>query len=143
MDNTDENDIFLGLGVEILLKSKEDFLKIAETLQRIGISSRTEKKLFQSCHILHKRGRYIIAHFLEMFIFDGLPSHFSEEDEGRRNSIVKLLVEWGLCTAVDPEEYASPQLSLSKFKIISYKEKSEWILIQKYHMSSDRNKRQE
>jgi len=134
MDNIDENDIFEGLGVEILLKSKEDFLKVKETLTRIGISSRTEKKLWQSCHILHKRGKYAIMHFKEMFILDGLSSDISEEDLGRRNTIVRLLVEWGLVLPVDEEEYKEPQVTLSKFKIISHKDKHEWQLIPKYHI---------
>ena len=91
----ENDDIFDGLGVEITLKTKEDFLKVKETLTRIGISSRTDKKLWQSCHILHKRGKYYICHFKEMFVLDGLGSDISEEDIGRRNVIVKLLVEWG------------------------------------------------
>ena len=99
----ENDDIFDGLGVEITLKTKEDFLKVKETLTRIGISSRTDKKLWQSCHILHKRGKYAIMHFKEMFVLDGLSSDISDEDLGRRNVIVKLLVEWGLIDAVDEE----------------------------------------
>ncbi len=129
-----DDDIFEDLGVEISLKNKEDFLKIKETLTRIGVSSKKEKKLFQSCHILHKRGRYAIMHFKEMFILDDLESDLSDDDIGRRNTIVKLLIEWGLCDAVDPEEYASPQLSLARLKIVSHKEKSEWQLVPKYHI---------
>ena len=130
----ENDDIFDGLGVEITLKTKEDFLKVKETLTRIGISSRTDKKLWQSCHILHKRGKYAIMHFKEMFIMDGLSSDISDEDLGRRNVIVKLLVEWGLIDAVDDEEYKEPMIPLSKLKIISHKEKGDWQLIPKYHI---------
>ena len=130
----ENDDIFDGLGVEITLKTKEDFLKVKETLTRIGISSRTDKKLWQSCHILHKRGKYAIMHFKEMFVLDGLSSDISDEDLGRRNVIVKLLVEWGLIDAVDEEEYKEPMIPLSKLKIISHKEKGDWQLIPKYHI---------
>lgn len=128
------DDIFDGLGVEVTLKSKEDFFKIKETLTRIGVSSKKENKLFQSCHILHKRGRYAIMHFKEMFILDNLDSDISDDDIGRRNTIVKLLIEWGLCEANDPEEYKEPQLSLARIKIVSHKDKSNWQLIPKYHI---------
>ena len=130
----ENDDIFDGLGVEITLKTKEDFLKVKETLTRIGISSRTDKKLWQSCHILHKRGKYAIMHFKEMFVLDGLSSDISDEDLGRRNLIVKLLVEWGLIDAVDEEEYKEPMIPLSKLKIISHKDKGDWQLIPKYHI---------
>ena len=130
----EDDDIFDGLGVEIKLKTKEDFLKVKETLTRVGVSSKKEKKLFQSCHILHKRGRYAIMHFKEMFLLDNLESDISEEDLGRRNTIVKLLVEWGLCEAVDAEEYATPQLSLARLKIIPHSQKKEWTLVPKYHI---------
>ena len=130
----ENDDIFDGLVVEITLKTKEDFLKVKETLTRIGISSRTDKKLWQSCHILHKRGKYAIMHFKEMFVLDGLSSDISDEDLGRRNVIVKLLVEWGLIVPVDEEEYKEPMIPLSKLKIISHKEKGDWQLIPKYHI---------
>ena len=130
----ENDDIFDGLGVEITLKTKEDFLKVKETLTRIGISSRTDEKLWQSCHILHKRGKYAIMHFKEMIVLDGLSSDISDEDLGRRNVIVKLLVEWGLINAVDDEEYKEPMIPLSKLKIISHKEKGVWQLIPKYHI---------
>lgn len=130
----EDNDIFDGLGVEITLKNKEDFLKIKETLTRIGVSSKKDKKLFQSCHILHKRGRYAIMHFKEMFILDGLDSDLSEDDLGRRNTIVRLLVEWGLLDVIDPEEYQTPQLSLARLKIIPHSEKKDWTLVPKYHI---------
>jgi len=127
-------DIFEGLGVEIKLKNEEDFLMVKETLTRIGVSSKAEKKLYQSCHILHKRGRYAIMHFKEMFVLDGLDSDMSTDDLGRRNTIVKLLVEWGLMDAVDPKKYEDPQLSLARLKIIPHKEKKEWTLVPKYHI---------
>ena len=127
-------DIFEGLGVEVTLKKEEDFLKVKETLTRLGVSSKKENKLYQSCHILHKRGRYAIMHFKEMFILDGLDSDISDDDIARRNTIVKLLVEWGLLKAVDSKSYAEPQLSLARLKIISYKDKDNWELIPKYHI---------
>jgi len=127
-------DIFEGLGVEVKLNKEEDFLKVKETLTRIGVSSKTEKKLYQSCHILHKRGRYAIMHFKEMFVLDGLESDMSTDDLGRRNTIVKLLVEWGLIEAIDPKKYQEPQLSLARLKIIPHKEKKEWTLVPKYHI---------
>jgi hypothetical protein len=130
----EDDDIFDGLGVEINLKNKEDFLKVKETLTRIGVSSKKEKKLFQSCHILHKRGRYAIMHFKEMFLLDGLESDISNDDIGRRNTIVRLLVEWNLIDPVDPDEYKEPQISLARLKIIPHKEKQEWQLIPKYHI---------
>lgn len=130
----EEEDIFDGLGVEIKLKSQEDFLKVKETLTRMGVSSKKEKKLYQSCHILHKRGRYAIMHFKEMLDLDGLETDISETDLGRRNTIVKLLIEWGLIDPVDPEEYKEPQISLAQLKIIPHKEKKEWELVPKYHI---------
>jgi hypothetical protein len=130
----EQDDIFDGLGVEIKLKTQEDFLKVKETLTRMGVSSKKEKKLYQSCHILHKRGRYAIMHFKEMLDLDGLETDISDTDLGRRNTIVKLLVEWGLIEAVDPEEYKEPQISLAQLKIIPHKEKKEWELIPKYHI---------
>jgi len=127
-------DIFEGLGVEVKLNKEEDFLKVKETLTRIGVSSKAEKKLYQSCHILHKRGRYAIMHFKEMFVLDGLDSDMSADDLGRRNTIVKLLTEWGLINPIDPKRYADPQLSLARLKIIPHKEKKEWTLVPKYHI---------
>ena len=127
-------DIFEGLGVEVKLNKEEDFLKVKETLTRIGVSSNTEKKLYQSCHILHKRGRYAIMHFKEMFVLDGLESDMSTDDLGRRNTVVKLLTEWGLINPLDSKKYAEPQLSLARLKIIPHKEKKEWTLVPKYHI---------
>jgi len=128
----DENDVFDGLGVEIELKSPEDFLKIRETLTRIGVSSRKEKKLYQSCHILHKRGKYAILHFKEFFILYGLESDISESDIARRNKICKLLEEWGLVTILDDD--IEPLASMAQIKIIPHKQKEEWELVPKYHI---------
>lgn len=129
----------LTVGVEILLKEKEDFLKIRETLTRIGIASPKGKKLFQSCHILHKRGKYAIVHFKELFSLDGKKTNFSEEDEGRRNTITKLLADWGLVEIVQPTNLSSEKMvPLSQVKIIPYKEKGEWELIAKYNIGKKR-----
>ena len=120
--------------VEVELFEDDDFLKIKETLTRIGISSRKEKKLYQSCHILHKRGKYYIVHFKELFALDGLPSNFSDEDKARRNTIVNLLDEWELCEIVNPEKTKDPVLNLKQLKILSHKEKKDWELCPKYHI---------
>lgn len=127
-------DIFNGLGVEVSFDETDDFLKIRETLTRIGVSSRKENKLFQSCHILHKRGQYAIMHFKELFILDGLESDISEGDVARRNTIVNLLEEWGLLHVLDNDSIQEPQASLAQIKIISYKDKDNWELIPKYHI---------
>jgi hypothetical protein len=128
----EQEDVFEGLGIEINLKNSDDFLKIKETLTRIGVSSRKEKKLYQSCHILHKRGKYAILHFKEFFILDGLESDLSDADIGRRNKIVKLLEEWSLLEILDDD--LDPISSMSQIKIIPHREKSEWELIPKYHI---------
>ena len=120
--------------VEIELMHDDDFLKVRETLTRIGVSSRKENKLYQSCHILHKRGKYYIVHFKELFALDGLTTDISESDIGRRNAIVGLLEEWELLDIVDLEKCAEPLTPLNQIKIISYKEKDEWELIPKYHI---------
>lgn len=127
-------DIFRGLGVEVALETDEAFLKIKETLTRIGVASRKENKLYQSCHILHKQSRYVIIHFKEMFILDGKPSNFSEEDEGRRNKIVELLEDWGLLRVLDEEAVREPIASMNQIKVIHYKDKSSWILEPKYNI---------
>ena len=132
----EHEDIFKGLGVEIKLKSEDDFLKIKETLTRIGISSRKEKKLYQSCHILHKRGRYAIMHFKELFELDGLESNSSENDIARRNTITNLLEEWGLLTVIEPFEEDEPMVNMRQIKILSYKEKDDWELVPKYHIGN-------
>ena len=130
----EEEDIFNGLGIEIELSERDDFLKVKETLTRIGVSSRKDNKLYQSCHILHKRGRYVILHFKELFELDGLESNITDEDLGRRNTIVCLLEEWGLLKIVDVEESQEIKVSLAKMKIIPFKDKENWQLIPKYHI---------
>ena len=130
----EEDYIFNGLGIEIELSERDDFLKVKETLTRIGVSSRKENKLYQSCHILHKRGRYVILHFKELFELDGLDSNITDEDLGRRNTIVSLLEEWGLLKIIDVEEVEEPKVSLAKMKIIPFKDKDNWDLIPKYHI---------
>ena len=129
-------DIFRGLGVEVTLKEKDDFLKVRETLTRIGISSRKENKLYQSCHILHKRGRYAIMHFKELFSLDGLDTDISQNDIARRNTISSLLEEWGLLDIVDEETDEDQYASLGQIKIIPFKEKDDWELIPKYHIGN-------
>jgi hypothetical protein len=126
------SDIFNGKGVEIRLGEEDDFLKVKETLTRIGIASKNDKVLYQSCHILHKQGRYSIMHFKELFEMDGKQSNFSEEDRGRRNTITKLLEEWGLLKIVDPDVVAHPTIKMNQLKIISFRDKDSWELISKY-----------
>lgn len=127
------NDLIDSL-IEVKIAEEEDFLKIKETLTRIGVASRKEKKLYQSCHIFHKQGKYYIVHFKEMFSIDGKPSNFSEEDKGRRNKIIELLQDWGLLKVVDSESIKDPLASMSQIKIINHKEKGEWTLETKYNM---------
>ena len=124
----------LSKFVEVILTEQDDFLKVRETLTRIGVSSRKEKVLYQSCHILHKQGKYYIVHFKEMFAIDGKPSNFSDEDIGRRNKIIDLLQDWGLLKVVDSEKIKDPLASMSQIKIINHKEKNEWTLEAKYNM---------
>lgn len=134
-----QSDIFKGRGIEITLHDKEDFLKVKETLSRIGIASQNQngKRLYQSCHILHKQGRYVIIHFKELFLLDGKSADFTEEDLARRNTIAKLLDEWGLVSLVSNAKL-SPVVPISELRIISYKEKSEWQLITKYSVGKRR-----
>lgn len=120
--------------VEVKIAEQEDFLKIKETLTRIGVASRKEKKLFQSCHILHKQSKYYIVHFKELFALDGKPSNFSDEDKGRRNTIAKLLEDWGLIKVVDLSFIEEPKTPLSQIKILAHKEKGEWELVAKYNI---------
>jgi len=120
--------------VEVELVEDDDFLKIKETLTRIGISSRKEKKLYQSCHILHKRGKYYIVHFKELFALDGLPTNLTDEDIARRNTIANLLEEWELCDIVNPDMTEEPVLNIKQLKIIPHKEKRDWELCPKYHI---------
>ena len=121
--------------VEVRLKAPDDFLKVRETLTRIGVASRTEKKLYQSCHILHKQGRYYIVHFKELFLLDGKHSDFSDNDYQRRNRITKLLSDWGLVEILN-EGMVEDASSISQIKILPHKEKAEWELIPKYSIGS-------
>lgn len=120
--------------VEVRLGEEDDFLKVRETLTRIGVASRKDKTLYQSCHILHKQGKYYIVHFKELFALDGKPSDFSEEDKGRRNTITKLLSDWGLVVIVDQEKITELQTPLNQIKILPFKEKNEWSLVTKYNI---------
>ena len=119
--------------VEVQLKEPDDFLKVRETLTRIGVASRKEKKLYQSCHILHKKGQYYIVHFKELFALDGKKANLSDNDFQRRNRIIKLLSDWGLVNVVD-ESAILDAAPLSQIKVIAYKEKSEWNLESKYNI---------
>lgn len=118
--------------VEVRIKEKEDFLKIKETLTRIGVASKKDKTLFQSCHILHKQGRYFIVHFKELFLLDGKQSTITDDDLGRRNTIVNLLSEWNLVSLVDVAKSKAPVAPLNQIKIVAYKEKNDWNLVPKY-----------
>jgi len=129
-----DKDLFRGVGVEISLPHPDNFLKIKETLTRIGIASKKEKKIYQSCHILHKQGKYSILHFKELFILDGKDNTFTDEDKARRNTIINLLEEWGLLSVEAPEKVEDPVAPLSHIKIISHKEKDNWILEPKYNI---------
>ncbi len=117
--------------LEVGLKEPDDFLKVRETLSRIGVASRKERKLYQSCHILHKQGRYFIVHFKELFALDGKKTNLSENDIARRNTIAKLLSDWGLVIIMGENEPVAP---LSQIKVLSYNEKDEWILETKYNI---------
>jgi hypothetical protein len=126
--------------VEVTLNEKDDFLKVRETLSRIGVASKKDKILYQSCHILHKQGRYYITHFKELFALDGKPTDISENDLSRRNAIVKLLQDWGLVTVVVPKQIETPApIFLSQIKILSHKEKHEWELTPKYNIGVKKN----
>ena len=117
--------------LEITLKEPDDFLKVRETLSRIGVASRKERKLYQSCHILHKQGRYFIVHFKELFALDGKQTNLSENDIARKNTIANLLKDWGLVEIIGD---AAPVAPLSQIKVLSYKEKDDWILETKYNI---------
>ena len=119
--------------VEVFLNEPDDFLKVRETLTRIGVASRKEKKLYQSCHILHKQGKYYIVHFKELFALDGKRANLTVNDVQRRNRIVRLLCDWGLVSLLD-EERVSDIAPLNQIKVLAYKDKGEWILEQKYNI---------
>jgi len=128
--NWSQKDMF-----EVTLKEPDDFLKVRETLSRIGVASKKEKKLYQSCHILHKQGKYYIVHFKELFALDGKRTNLSENDIARRNTIVNLLNDWGLVGVVDE---TGPSAPLSQIKIISFREKNDWLLETKYNIGKKR-----
>lgn len=124
-----------SMMIEVLLNQPDDFLKVRETLTRIGVASRKEKKLYQSCHILHKQGKYYIVHFKELFALDGKYANLTVNDIQRRNRIAKLLNDWGLIEIVS-EESVSDIAPLNQIKVITYKDKNDWILEQKYNIGS-------
>ena len=134
MNDVSSKDIFSGHGVEITLEDKDKFLLVKETLTRIGVASKKEKVLYQSCHILHKQGRYAIVHFKELFSLDGKPTNISENDLARRNTISVLLEDWGLLKLVNPTKTKELQVNLSQIKILGFKEKEGWSLISKYNI---------
>lgn len=121
--------------LEVTLNEPDDFLKVRETLTRIGVASRKDKKLFQSCHILHKQGRYFIVHFKELFLLDGKKSNLEENDLARRNTIAQLMSDWGLITIEDTSK-VDPLAPMRQIKIIPFKEKNEWELCPKYNIGS-------
>ena len=121
--------------LEVTLREPDDFLKVRETLTRIGVASRKEKKLFQSCHILHKQGRYFIVHFKELFLLDGKKANLDETDIGRRNTIATLMSDWGIIN-IENKQLAENQAPLRQIKIIPFKEKNEWELCPKYNIGN-------
>jgi hypothetical protein len=120
--------------VEVRLGEEDDFLKVRETLTRIGVASRKDNTLYQSCHILHKQGKYYIVHFKELFLLDGKPSDFAESDRARRNTITKLLSDWGLIAVVDPAMVEDPIAPINQVKILPFSEKKDWNLVTKYNI---------
>ena len=120
--------------VEVELNEEDDFLKVRETLTRIGVSSRKERILYQSCHILHKQGKYYIVHFKELFALDGKPSNISENDIQRRNTIANLLEQWGLIKILNPHIVKDDMAPIHQIKIIAFKEKDDWELVTKYNI---------
>lgn len=131
-----------AMMLEVTLREPDDFLKVRETLTRIGVASRRENKLYQSCHILHKQGRYFIVHFKELFLLDGKPSNLMENDLKRRNSIVTLLSDWGLLDPVNPEQLRDTA-PLRQIKILSYRDKDDWELCAKYNIGNTARERKE
>ena len=125
-----------GLMLEVKLNEPDDFLKVRETLSRIGVASRKERKLYQSCHILHKQGRYFIVHFKELFALDGKPTNLTQNDVERRNTIAGLLQDWELVEIMGMNE---PRAPLSQIKVLSFKEKDEWELTPKYNIGNKRD----
>jgi len=129
--------------LEISFNENDDFLKIRETLTRIGVASRKDRTLYQSCHILHKRGKYYLVHFKELFALDGKDSSITENDIARRNAIARLLEEWKLLKIVKPEQASTPLAPMSQIKVLSYKDKGDWILETKYNIGSKKKKVEE
>ena len=119
--------------IEVTLNEPDDFLKVRETLTRIGVASRKEKKIYQSCHILHKQGRYFIVHFKELFALDGKHANLTQNDVQRRNRIIQLLSDWGLISVISPDNITDIA-PLNQIKVLAYKEKNEWILETKYNI---------
>ena len=130
----------MSYGIEDMLdisfKENDDFLKIRETLTRIGVASRKDKTLYQSCHILHKRGKYYLVHFKELFALDGKESSITENDLARRNAIARLLEEWDLLSILDEEKSSTPLAPMSQIKVLPHKEKPEWNLVAKYNIGN-------
>jgi hypothetical protein len=131
-----------NMMIEVLLNEPDDFLKVRETLTRIGVASRKEKKLYQSCHILHKQGHYFITHFKELFALDGKHANLTVNDIQRRNRIAQLIADWGLVTIVNPSQ-VQDIAPLNQIKVISYKDKGEWILETKYNIGSKKKRTDE
>jgi hypothetical protein len=123
------------------LKEPDDFLKVKETLTRIGVSSKKDKILYQSVHILHKKGRYALVHFKQLFMLDGKPTNFTEDDQARLNSIASLLSEWNLVTLVDPKQIDAPRAAMNQIKILSFGEKNDWVLESKYSIGKKFNQK--
>jgi hypothetical protein len=130
--NVPENEDLVGGFVEISLQKPDDFLRIKETLTRIGVASRKNNTLWQSCHILHKRGKYYLVHFLEMFLLDGKEANLTNKDIGRRNRIAQMLEEWSLLSVVNPDVIKSPIVPFHEITVIPYKTKHMWTLVPKY-----------
>lgn len=138
----ENNDGFVDLSdlIEVTLAKPDDFLKVVETLSRIGVGSYESKVLNQSCHILHKRGKYYIVHFKQLFMLDGRPSSFCEDDRARLNTIAAMLDNWGLVKVIDKAKIASPRAQSSQLKVIPFREKKNWTLVEKYSIGN-RNRR--
>ena len=128
--------------VEVLLNEPDDFLKVRETLTRIGVASRKEKKIYQSCHILHKQGRYYLVHFKELFALDGKHTNITVNDIQRRNRITQLIADWGLVTVVNPDKIAN-LAPLNQIKVLAYKDKGDWILETKYNIGAKKKRVEE
>jgi hypothetical protein len=128
--------------LEVTMAQPDDFLKVRETLTRIGVASRKDKVLYQSCHILHKQGRYFIVHFKELFALDGKTADLTENDLQRRNTIAKLLIDWGLVKIIDPDKFTD-LAPLSQIKVIAFKDKSEWSLQTKYNIGKKKQPTEE